>query len=66
MKTAIILTALVIAVVIYSLMKVSSKCSRIEERESIEWARKWNEQHNCAGDCGNCNECEYHSVFKEV
>jgi hypothetical protein len=67
MVTAIIkVAAIVIAVLTYSLCKVSSECSRIEEQESIDWAKKWNKQHNCAGDCGNCDDCEYHSVFREV
>ncbi|MCM8710525.1 hypothetical protein M2651_05730 [Clostridium sp. SYSU_GA19001] len=45
MLTAIILmTALVIAVIIYSIIKTSSKYSRIEEEESFKWARMWNEQ----------------------
>lgn len=66
MLTAIILTtALVIAVVIYSIMRTSGRCSRREERESIEWARKWNEarQHDiCDNDCLWCDNNQFCKV----
>lgn len=65
MLTAIILTtAIVIAVIIYSLCKVSSKWSRIEE--STEYARKWNEKWNyCDDECLHCEEND-NCKFSEV
>jgi hypothetical protein len=63
MLTAIlVLTALVIAVIALALCKVSSKCSRIEEQESIKWARKWNEQRAkdiCDSDCLWCGNEQF-------
>lgn len=75
MLTAILITtAIVIAVMMYSLIKVSGKCSRVEEEESYKWAKKWNEQREkelktihdyCDGFCGDCDELEY-CPFREV
>jgi hypothetical protein len=70
MTTAIILlTAWVIAVIIYASRKERGK-HRLEEQESIKWARKWNEQREkekawCDGGCSLCNYTD-NCPFSEV
>lgn len=69
MLTAIlIMTAIVIAVFMYSLMKTSGKCSRVEE-ESYKWAKKWNEQRGkeiCDNDCAWCSNSQFCKLKDEV